>query len=128
MALRWRVGDIQPRRSGDRDRGGEAERRSKMRFPIALMVRFVARKPPMGGTGYTVNLSSSGALIASQQLMSVGARIELSVDWPVMLDGATALQLVAIGQVVRSDADTFALSLRRCEFRTTKKQPKSVPD
>jgi hypothetical protein len=103
--------------------GAQVERRSKMRFPIALGVRFVAPMSLLAATGRTVNLSSSGALIAGQQQTSVGEQIHLFVDWPVMLNGATPLQLVAVGYVVRSDAGVFALSLERYEFRTTKKQP-----
>ena len=124
MALRWHVGDIQPRRDGDL--GGQVERRSKMRFPIALGVRFVAPMSLLVATGRTVNLSSSGALVASQRQMSVGERIELFVDWLVMRNGTTPLQLVALGNVVRADAGVFALSLKRYEFRTTKKQPQSA--
>ena len=104
------------------------ERRFKIRFPIALGVRFVLHRPPMVGTGQTLNLSSSGALITSQQRPSVRQRIDLFVDWPVMLNGATPLQLVAVGYVVRSDAGVFALSFERYEFRTTKKQLQSASD
>jgi hypothetical protein len=108
--------------------GAQVERRSKMRFPIALGVRFVAPMSLLAATGRTVNLSSSGALIAGQQQTSVGEQIHLFVDWPVMLNGATPLQLVAVGYVVRSDAGVFALSFERYEFRTTKKQLQSASD
>jgi hypothetical protein len=94
-----------------------------MRFPIGRGVRFVGHSPPMVGAGQTVNLSSSGALIASQQQMNVGARIELFVDWPVMLNGTTPLQFFAAASVVRSDAGAFALSLERHELRTMRKPP-----
>ena len=99
-----------------------------MRFPIALGVRFVAPMSLLVATGRTVNLSSSGALVASQRQMSVGERIELFVDWLVRRNGTTPLQLVALGNVVRADAGVFALSLKRYEFRTTKKQPQSASD
>ena len=79
----------------------------------------------MVGVGRTVNLSSAGALVASQQPIRVGARIELFVDWPIRPSGTT-LQLFAVGNVVRSDAGVFALSFRRCEFRTARKQPEPV--
>ena len=73
-----------------------------------------------------MNFSSSGALIASQSGMSVGAQIELFVDWPILRNGTTPLRLVAVGKVVRSDASVFALSFERYEFRTGKKQRESV--
>ena len=119
------VDDIQPRAG---DMSGETERRSKMRFPITLGVRFVAPRWPFVGAGQTVNLSSKGALIASEQRVSVGERIELSVDWPAKLNGTTPLQFFAIARVLRSDAGAFALSLAQHEFRTMKKQPQSESD
>ncbi len=73
-----------------------------------------------------MNLSSSGALITSQQAISLGAQIELFVDWPILLDGTTPLQLVAGGRVVRADANFFALSFERYELRPAKKQAESV--
>jgi hypothetical protein len=75
-----------------------------------------------------MNLSSSGGLIASQQQMSVGERIELFVDWPVMRTGATTLQLVAVADVVRAEAHIFAISLKQYAIRVTKKLPQSASD
>ena len=120
------MGDIQPQR--DRHLSGEGERRAKIRFPFVHGVRFFAYQSSLSASGQTVNLSSSGALVASQRQMSVGERIELFVDWLVRRNGTTPLQLVALGNVVRADAGVFALSLKRYEFRTTKKQPQSASD
>jgi hypothetical protein len=82
----------------------------------------------VAGTGQTVNLSSSGALIASEHRIELGAKIALFMDWPIMLNGTTPLQFVGRGRVVRSDADAFALSLEHHEFRIRKKRPQSVSD
>jgi hypothetical protein len=60
--------------------------------------------------------------------MSVGDIIELFVDWPVMRNGATPLQLVAVADVVRAEAGAFALSLKQYQIRVTKKQPQSASD
>ncbi len=106
--------------------GSEADRRSNLRFPLALDARFVERRTPVAGTGQTVNLSSSGALITSQHRIRVGVLVELFVDWPIRLDGTTPLQFVAIGRVVRSAPGAFALALQRHEFRTAKKRPQSA--
>lgn len=78
------------------------------------------------GAGRTVDLSSSGALIGDHHQLIVGQRIELSVDWPVKLNGV-ALQLVVVGKVVRSYAGFFALSFARHEFRTARMQAESAP-
>lgn len=104
----------------------EEERRPKIRLPIALGVRFITRRPPVFGAGRTVNLSSSGVLIASQYAMTVGAKIELFIDWPYRLNKTTPLQFVARGRVVRLDNGVFAVSLQHYEFRTMKKRPQSV--
>lgn len=43
-----------------------------------------------------------------------------------MLHGATRLQLVTIGRVVRCSKHTFAVASERHEFRTMKRRPESV--
>jgi hypothetical protein len=82
----------------------------------------------MVGAGRTVNISSTGALVSTQQPISVGAQVALFVDWPILLDGTVPLQFFTVGEVVRSDAGVFALSFKRYHFRTARKQPKSVSE
>jgi hypothetical protein len=102
------------------------ERRSKSRYPMELGVRFRLRfrKVLLSGEGRTVNLSARGLLITSQELASLqdeitaGARLEISIDWPVLLDGRTRLQLLARGRVVRRGEIDFAVIFDRHEFRT----------
>lgn len=96
--------------------GAQVERRSKMGLATALGVRSVAPRSLLVATGRTVNRSSSGSLVASQRQMSVGERVELFVDWLVMRNGTTPLQLVALGNVVRAEAGVFAVSLKRYEL------------
>ncbi len=103
-----------------------AERRSKLRFLIPLKVRYAGNQPPLAGAGRTVNISSSGVLVATQRSISVGTQIELIADWPNSLNGAIPLRLVIFGEVVRSEAGMFAVSFKRHHFRTARKQPESV--
>ena len=96
------------------------ERRSRVRFPLNLKVSF--RAPggsyPLAGNGSVADISSGGVLIACDREISVGTRIELSVEWPVLLDGRVPLQLAAVGTVIRSEVVRFAVELEQYYFRT----------
>jgi hypothetical protein len=110
------------------------ERRSKSRYPMDLNVRFRLRfrNVLLSGEGRTVNLSARGLLITSQELASshdeitAGARLEISIDWPVLLDGRTPLQLLARGRVVRRGEIDFAVIFDRHEFRTRRSAKASM--
>jgi hypothetical protein len=111
-----------------------AERRSKCRYPLDLGVRFrpCFEKAPFSSSGRTINLSSGGILVASQHLVSqceisVGTRIEMSIEWPVLLDGRIPLQFVAVGRVVRRGPFVFAVAFERHQFRTVKTATQSTP-
>lgn len=103
-----------------------AERRLKFRYPLDLSVRF---RPLSGsllsGAGRAVNVSSGGVLIVSEQVISqreigVGARMEMSIEWPSLLDGRIPLQLFAVARVVRYRASNFAAVFERYQFRTAR--------
>ena len=57
------------------------ERRSKSRFPLRLEVRYriLSGGPSLIGVGRTVNMSSRGLLIASEDAMRKNRRIELKL-------------------------------------------------
>jgi hypothetical protein len=48
--------------------------------------------------------------------------VELNIEWPSLLHGRVPLRFVTVGQVVRSDASSFAVMLARYQFRTAKKK------
>ena len=100
------------------------ERRFKARYPLELNVRYqtFGRSGVISGEGRTVNLSSSGVLVASSDKMSDGTRLKLTIEWPSLLNGTTPLQLVTFGRVVRSDASSFAVALEHYQFRTMKRR------
>ena len=100
------------------------ERRSKARFPLNLTVRYrtVSGGPELVGVGRTVNMSSGGLLIASEETeVRTGARLQLTVDWPFLLHGTTPLQLVVSCRVTRSVPEEFAVKLDQYLFRTKKR-------
>ena len=99
------------------------ERRSKVRFPLELKVRYrsLARRCPAVGMGLVMNMSRSGVLVSSEHGISEGVRVELSIEWPSLLDGRVPLQVVTVGRVVRCEPSSFAVVLARYQFKTTRK-------
>jgi len=109
------------------------ERRLNFRYPLDLSVRYrsFAEGSLLCGVGRTVDVSSGGVLVVSQhsisqQEISMGALVELSIEWPSLLDGRIPLQLFAVGRVVRSRAFIFAATLERYQFRTMKSSNRSL--
>ena len=104
------------------------ERRSRIRFPIALDARYaVLGRQDMGGTGRTVNISSQGALIASARELSPGTSIRVVIEWPILLGSVRPLALHILGKVVRSDRDLLAVRFSHHKLRTQSKPPNQVP-
>ena len=56
----------------------------------------------------------------SSEPLALGTKVELSIDWPVLLDGACRLQLKGRGRIVRSDGHAIAIEFERYEFCTRK--------
>lgn len=74
------------------------------------------------GAGRTVNMSSRGLLIASEDvLVSTGTRLQLIVDWPFLLHGITPLQLVVSCRVTRCLPEEFAVKVDQYQFKTKKR-------
>ena len=97
------------------------ERRATPRYPVAAEVSWRSlyrRRSDHHGTGKSLNMSSSGILFTTPAPLEVGSDVEVSISWPVALNGSCPLKLVVIGQITRSDEATSALNIRRYEFRT----------
>jgi hypothetical protein len=98
------------------------ERRSRIRFPIALGAWYaVIGRKEVEGTGRTVNISSHGVLITSAHELSPGTLIGVVIEWPILLGSVRPLALHIHGTVVRSDHGLVALRFSTHELRT---QPK----
>ena len=73
------------------------ERRASKRFPIEQEVsyRVLDHKAivPESGVGRTFDISSGGVLFATEQRLRFGKRIELSVNWPAVLEGRSCSNL-----------------------------------
>ena len=100
------------------------ERRSKARFPLRLSVKYriLSGGPSLIGAGRTVNMSSNGLLIATEEAMvRTGSRLQLTVDWPFLLHGITPLQLIVSCRVTRCLREAFAVKLDQYQFKTRKR-------
>jgi hypothetical protein len=79
------------------------------------------------GSGRTIDMSSSGLSFTADRPLSIGQKLDLSIDWPAVLDGGVQLQLVASGVVVRTTGAMTAIRLERHDFRTRRAGPRLVP-
>ena len=106
------------------------ERRSKARYPVQLTVRYrtVGRNQLVNGVGQTLNMSSGGLLVSAQHEFSAGLKLEVNVEWPLLLNGRVPLQLVANGKIVRCGGSMFAISFSQYQFRTMGRIVKSTSD
>ena len=70
------------------------------------------------GTGKTTNMSSSGVWFSTPNLLATGMPVELSMNWPVLLNDRCPMKLMIYGCMVRSDETGAAIAIERYEFRT----------
>jgi hypothetical protein len=97
------------------------DRRDDRRYSIELELRYkvIARtRIQLSGIGRTLNMSSGGILFSVDQGLPVGAFVELSILWPVLLQNTCALTLLVVGRVVRFENSTVAVKISRYEFMT----------
>ena len=97
------------------------ERRGPGRFPVREDVRYrvvQSRTDKVSGVGTTLNIGSGGILFTTEDKLPVGRMVELSVNWPAMLNGICPLQFAATGRVIRSEAQRAAVRIERYEFKT----------
>jgi PilZ domain len=97
------------------------ERRASVRFPLTLEARYSVshcRAPVETGSGQIIDLSSSGLRFAAQGPLEPGLKLDVAINWPVLLDGRVQLQLIVAGVVVWSSGTETALQIQRHEFRT----------
>jgi hypothetical protein len=97
------------------------DRRESNRFPLREDVKYRVlhtKNQEISGTGTTLNIGSGGILFTTEDLLPVGRIVELSVNWPARLDGTCALKFVAVGRVIRAEADRAAVRIERYQFKT----------
>ena len=102
---------------------GFQDKRAARRHDIVLGVQWtiINGRPQLDfGTGKTINLSSSGLLVATDRKIPAGLNIELSIEWP---DGnSRPRQLLVTGRVVRALGEQAAIQITHHYF-----QPEGKP-
>ena len=95
------------------------ERRTRARFPLVREVRYRPRnrrgEPPC--QGQTINISSSGTLFTIGEDLVPGTKVELSISWPLKLNNAVSMNLVAGATIVRVEGRKAAARFESHEFK-----------
>ena len=102
-------------------KNGDRERRSKRRFQIEQEVRYkmlYGQRIAETGTGKTMNISSGGVWFSTENMLTAGMPVELSMNWPVLLNDSCPMKLMIYGCVIRSSEKGAAVAIERYEFRT----------
>lgn len=100
---------------------GDRERRLKQRFHIEQEVRYkmlYGQRIAETGVGKTINISSGGVWFSTENMLTTGMPVELSMNWPVLLNDSCPMKLMIYGCVVRSNERGAAVAIERYEFRT----------
>ena len=99
----------------------ERERRTKRRFQIDQEVKYkmlYGQRIAETGVGRTLNISSGGVWFSTESMLTSGMPVELSMNWPVLLNDSCPMKLMIYGCVVRSNEKGAAVAIERYEFRT----------
>ena len=97
------------------------ERRLHQRYPLTLDVEY---KVPGGngvrlmGFGRTVNISSRSVLLETSDPLPNRCRIQVSINWPFLLDRSVPLKLLLYGEIVRVAGNTIAARVTGHTFHT----------
>ncbi|MCU1232197.1 MAG: type pilus assembly PilZ [Candidatus Solibacter sp.] len=99
----------------------ENDRRAKYRFEIERDVRYKLAEDGVvvaAGTGRTLNICSGGVAFTSEQALTPGGFVELSISWPVLLDETCPMRLIVFGRLLRCSGQHAVCSIDKYEFRT----------
>lgn len=97
------------------------ERRSKFRFTIQRELRYKMLDDgamSASGNGQTIDIGSAGVAFAAEHQLKLGAFVELSISWPVLLDDTCPMRLIIFGRVLRSSGKKSVSTIDKYEFRT----------
>ena len=97
------------------------ERRRARRFPLRREARYTILEPnkrnsPVGTE--TLDMSSGGICLRCAEAPPLGARMDVAVNWPAVLDNGCRLKLVARTKVMWRSHEAVGLMIERHEFRT----------
>ena len=97
------------------------ERRLYRRYPVGLDLRYkIYRNSTIlqEGSGTTRDFSAGGVFFRADRALPAGFDVELFMDWPAHLNGASFLRVTIAGQIVRSTEAGVAVRIAHSQFRT----------
>src|SRR5689334_24238087 len=100
---------------------GDRERRQKRRFHIEQDVKYkmlYGQRIAETGSGKTLNISSGGVWFTTENTLTPGMPVELSMNWPVLLNDSCPMKLMIYGSGTRTNDRGAAVAIERYEFRT----------
>jgi PilZ domain len=100
---------------------GRRDPRRHRRYPISLNVTyklFHNGRIERLGSGQTLDVSTGGACFQCGDAFPSTGSIELTINWPCLLEGVCPLKLVMRGRIVRADGQRIAVEAQHHEFRT----------
>jgi len=106
-----------------------ADRRKKARFPINRDLRYKVLEGDTivsSGVGTTLDMASAGIAFLTEAQIAAGSFIELSISWPVLLEGSCPMRLIVFGRLVRSSGRKAVCTVDKYEFRTQARLPLQV--
>ncbi|MGA9627898.1 MAG: hypothetical protein WBL65_11110 [Bryobacteraceae bacterium] len=78
------------------------------------------RKVVAAGAGYTIDVGSGGVAFSADHELEPGAAVELSINWPALLDQTCPIRLVVFGRVLRGAGRAAVCTVNKHEFRTAR--------
>jgi hypothetical protein len=98
------------------------DRRSKFRFAMERDVRYKLAEDGgvvTAGSGQTIDMCSGGVAFVTDQPLTPGGFVELSISWPVLLDETCPMRCIVFGRILRSNGRKTVCSIDKYEFRTS---------
>jgi len=106
-----------PFRTEAYERPVDGDRRSRVRFPVNMPLRFCTLgKGRDSGVGRVLNMSSAEALVSCTHELQLGRKVQLTIQWPAPQGGRIPVRLIVIGKVVRLEVSAFAVAFSRHRF------------
>ena len=96
------------------------DRRSHRRYALESPLRYRAANSPLATPwkrGRLLNMSAGGVLIQAPELLAVGARLELAMDWTGLYHGRQAMRLFLVAAVARTERRGAGLRILSHRFR-----------
>ena len=107
----------------------QREQRLHRRYPIALEAQYKllgrGGQVTHSGGARTVNISAGGALLKCNERLPSGCTIEVSIQWPYLLDGIRSMKLFIRGRIIRTADPLVGIQIVQHEFRVAARRPRS---